>query len=373
MDEPGGNSSQLWTDRDDAVARLAAIVTSSDDAIISKDLAGIIQSWNASAERLFGYTADEAIGRSIRIIVPPDRQTEEDDILSCIRRGERVDHLDTMRVRKDGSLVPISVTISPVRDPTGRIIGASKIARDITERRRAEEAIQRSMAIKDEFLNLVSHELRTPTATILGNLQILVRRGDTLDPDLRNQALADSAAEANRLVGIIENLLALTRIDRETDLRCEPVKLDAVVRSIVHTLGRRHSGWPMKVHAGPIPPVLAEPGLLEMVVENLVSNAVKYSPPGSPVDVLITTEDSWARVTVSDRGIGIPEDEQESIFQKFYRSPSATFSAPGMGLGLAVCRKAIEAQGGRIWASPRTGGGSEFSFTLPLTDVPAGK
>jgi PAS domain S-box-containing protein len=355
----------------EAAARLAAIVTSSDDAIVSKNLDGIIQSWNASAERLFGYTAEEAIGRSIRLIVPPDRQGEEDEILSRIRRGERVDHLDTVRLRKDGTLIPISVTISPISDATGRVIGASKIARDISERRRAEEAIRQSMAVKDEFLNLVSHELRTPTATIVGNLQILLRRGDTLDSALRQQALEDAATEANRLVTIVENLLILTRLHGDVAVETEPLKLDVYVAASVEAALRKHPGRVIHRHEEPVPPVLAEPILLEMVLDNLLSNALKYSAADAPVEIRLSNRDGCALVTVADRGIGVAPEDREAIFESFYRSEAAKVSAGGMGLGLAVCQRAIRGLKGKIWVEPREGGGSEFSFTLPTVLAPA--
>src|SRR5215218_6864901 len=163
---------------DAASYRLAAIVSSSDDAIVSKDLNGIVMSWNAGAERIFGYTAEEIIGKSIRLLIPADRQGEEDLVLAKIRRGERVDHFDTVRQRKDGSLVDISLTVSPVKDRNGRIIGASKIARDISERKQTEELMKQTMLLKDQFLSMVSHELRTPIATVLGNGQLLLRRSD---------------------------------------------------------------------------------------------------------------------------------------------------------------------------------------------------
>src|SRR5918996_6306708 len=176
---------------EDAARRLAAIVDSSDDAIVSKDLNGIIRSWNPAAERIFGYTESEIVGRSIRMIIPEDRQAEEDDVLAKIAKGEHISHFDTVRRRKDGTEIPVSLTVSPIRDDEDRIVGASKIARDISDRRAADDAIRESMAFKDQFLSLVSHELRTPVATIVGNAMLLNSRGEALDEQDRRQSMSD--------------------------------------------------------------------------------------------------------------------------------------------------------------------------------------
>src|SRR6516165_10824273 len=161
--------------REDTESRLAAIVSSSDDAIVSKDLNGTVQTWNLGAERIFGYTAKEIIGKSIRIIIPADRQSEEDFVLSKVRRGLMVDHFETVRQRKDGTLIDVSVTVSPLRNTNGEIIGASKIAREITEQRRLRAAAEEASRLKDEFLTVLSHELRTPLNAVLGYSRMLRR------------------------------------------------------------------------------------------------------------------------------------------------------------------------------------------------------
>jgi PAS domain S-box-containing protein len=350
-----------------AVYRLAAIVSSSDDAIVSKDLNGIVMSWNAGAERIFGYTADEMIGQSIRKIIPDDRQSEEDEVLRKVRIGERVDHFDTVRQRKDGSLVDISLTISPVKDGRGRIIGASKIARDISERKRAEELLQESIRLKDQFLSMVSHELRTPIATVVGNGQLLLRRSELLAEADKKQAMADIVSEAERLQQVIENLLILSRMDAGRELRLEPVHVPMLVEETVKSFERHAVGRPVTVRIDPDVPIAeAEPSLVSHVLENLLSNAVKYSPASSPVTIAVgANADGRPQVSVLDEGMGFAADEAEELFTPFFRTKAAMDKAGGMGIGLAVCRRILEVQGGTIEARSRPEGGAEFRFTLP--------
>jgi PAS domain S-box-containing protein len=352
---------------EEAVYRLAAIVSSSDDGIVSKDLNGIVTSWNAGAERIFGYTSAEMIGQSIRRIIPADRQGEEDEVLARVRAGDRVDHFDTVRQRKDGSLVDISLSVSPVRDRRGRIIGASKVARDISDRKRAEELARESMTLKDQFLSMVSHELRTPISTVLGNGQLLLRLGDKLEESDKRQALLDIVSETERLQRIIENLLVLSRIDAGRELNPEPVSLPHLVQDAAEAFSRRSRGRNAEVRVEPVPPVAsAEPTLVMHVLDNLLGNAAKYSAPDTLIELTIGVDArGWPRVSVLDRGIGFSDGEAGQLFTPFFRSRAATQKAGGMGLGLAVCQRIIEVHGGTIEAQQRPGGGAVFTFTLP--------
>ncbi len=197
-----------------AAALLSSIVDSSEDAIVSKDLNGIITSWNKSAERLFGYSAEEAIGQSITMLIPANRRGEEAEILDRLRRGERVDHFDTIRIRKDRSPVPISLTISPIRDSVGRIIGASKIARDITSRKEMEAALKEADRRKDEFLATLAHELRNPLAPIRNAVQILMAKGPP-DPELQ-WARGVIDRQVQQMARLLDDLLDVSRISRNT-------------------------------------------------------------------------------------------------------------------------------------------------------------
>jgi len=350
--------------------RLSAIVESADDAIVSKDLNGTIQSWNAGAERLFGYGAEEAIGRSIRMIIPSDRQAEEDDILLRIRRGERLDHFETVRQRKDGSLVPISLTISPIKDRSGRVIGASKIARDISKWKEAERALEEALRLKDQFFGLVSHELRTPLSTIYGDSHLLRDRFDRIPDDDRRVLLDDLVSEAERLQRIIENLLLLTRLE-VTPIELEPTLLPALVQRVVRSFQARHPRREITLEAeASAAPVLSNPVYIEMVLENLLSNAAKYSGQETPIAVIVRQAREGAEVLVRDAGMGLTPDDIERLFTPFYRSARARGFTTGVGVGLAVCKRVIEAQGGRIWARPNAGPGAEFGFSLKWAPHP---
>ena len=358
---------------DAAAFRLSAIVESSDDAIVSKDLEGIVHSWNAGAEQLFGYRADEVIGRSIRMIIPADMQNEEDEILSKVRRGDRVDHFDTVRQRKDGSRVPIGLTVSPVRDARGRIVGASKIARDITRRREAEETLRRSMESKDQFLGLVSHELRTPVSTIVGNAQLLQRRIDRLPEAARDQALSDIVTEGDRLHRIIENLLVLTRLEATGESVREPIDPRGLAEEAVAVAHRRAPQRIISLRVeDDAPAAIGDEALATLVLQNLISNADKYSPPEAEIEVVVRRGEHDGPVFhVLDRGQGIDPADVESVFEPFFRSESTKALAPGMGLGLAVCRRIADAQGGAVWVESRPGGGSDFAFSLPAFEAAA--
>src|SRR6185312_14025472 len=224
-------------------ARLAAIIESSEDAIISKTLDGVIQTWNAGAERLFGYRAEEAVGRSITLIVPPERLDEEKEILARLSRGERIDHFETVRMTKDGGRVDISLTVSPIRDAGGRIVGASKVARDVTERRREEEALQaerrKTVEVleeadrrKDDFLALLAHELRNPLAPLRNGLQVMRLASGDAEVVARMRDLMDR--QLTHMVRLVDDLLDISRIGRnKMELRRSRVLLADVVGSAV--------------------------------------------------------------------------------------------------------------------------------------------
>jgi PAS domain S-box-containing protein len=354
---------------EEAAARLAAIVESSDDAIIGKDLNGIITFWNQGAQRMFGFAANEVVGKSIRLLIPDDRQEEEDVVLGKLRRGERVDHYETVRRRKDGTSIDISLTVSPVKDSQGRIIGASKIARDISQRKEAEAAIKKASEVKEQFLGLISHELRGPISTILGNGMLLLKLADKLSDEDRRLALNDVVAGATKLEEDIELLLAFTRLEA-AKVALEPLSLPAVVAKCLESFTERHSHRIFEVTCDPeVPPALGQETLISLVVQNLLANADKYSLPETKIEIAVSVNEmGHPEVHVKDRGIGLDEQDVQEMFTPFYRSIRARRRAGGMGLGLAVCKRALEAQGGTIRATARPDGGSDFSFSLMACD-----
>jgi PAS domain S-box-containing protein len=377
---------------DELQHRLAAIVASSTDAIVSKTLAGVVTSWNVSAERMFGYTAEEMVGQPILRIIPPERHREEDYILARLRAGERVEHFETVRVGKDGRRLDVSLTISPVRDSAGAIVGASKIARDITAQKQAaaererllarEQAAlaeaRRALAVRDEFLGSVSHDLRTPLTSIRGLAQLLARQLGRLDlpqgPRLVEEVTAVERA-ATTMAAMVEELLDLTRLEagQPPELRREAVDLVALAHAAAREHGRAAPRHELRVAAAA--PALVgrwDRGRLERVLGNLLSNAVKYSPDGGTVEVCVRPVDgpdgAWAELAVTDRGVGIPAADLPFIFERFRRGANVTGRVGGAGLGLAGARRIVEHHGGTITAASEEGAGTTVTVRLPLTD-----
>jgi PAS domain S-box-containing protein len=361
---------------------LAAIVESSEDAIVGKDLNSIVTSWNAAAERMFGYSSAEMIGKSIRLIIPNDRQREEDDVLRKIRRGQRIEHHETIRRRKDGTLLPVSLTISPIRDEQGLVIGASKIARDITERMRADEERQRLLEVarsasrlKDEFLATLSHELRTPLSAIVGYIRLM--QSGLLTAERQSQAIDTVGRNATSLTQIVEDVLDVSRIvSGKLRLNVQPVDLSEVVREAVETMqpAADAKGIRVDVIIDPVgTQVSGDPDRLRQVLWNLCSNAVKFTARGGRVQVRLERVNSHVEVTVADTGIGIPADFLPRLFDRFTQADSGVSRLHGgLGLGLAISRHFVELQGGRISAqSPGPGHGSTFRVELPVRSVEA--
>ncbi len=372
---------------DELQARLAAIVASSDDAIVSKDLNGIVQSWNEGAERIFGYTAPEMIGQSINILFPPDRQDEEPKILERLRRGERVDHFETIRVHKSGRLVNVSVTISPVKGASGKIIGASKIARDITVLKRfaaerdqllqAEQAARREAErvsrAKDEFLATLSHELRTPLNAIVG-WSTLLRTGKMDARDLAEglETIERNARTQGRLV---EELLDMSRIiSGKMRLDVQAVNITEVISESIETVRLAAEAKEIRLIRllePDVGPVTGDPNRLRQVIWNLLSNAVKFTPQGGTIQTLLRRVNAHIEFTVIDSGCGIRRELLPNLFARFVQADaSTTRQHGGLGLGLAIVRHLVELHGGTVRASSEgVGRGATFVISLPVSSL----
>ena len=377
-----------WKLADQASRQLAAIVESSDDAIISKDLNGIITSWNRAAERLFGYTAEEAIGKSITLLIPPDRHNEELGILERIRRGERIDHYETVRQRKDGSLLEISLTVSPIRDGFGNIVGASKIAHDITQRKLIEEALRQSeerlrqqaqeleqqLIMSGRLVSLgevtasMAHEFNNPLGIIIGFVEDLMSSIAPTDPNYRSLQIIDE--EARRCSKIVRDLMQIARPTR-TEFCSTSIGdvIDKTLHLVQNRLYKQKVDVEKKIEPN-LPRIEADPQQLEQVLVNLYLNAIDAMPDGGSLLVATKTmkrDDlgSTTLITVSDTGSGIVDADLARIFQPFFTAKKGR----GMGLGLPICERIIKNHGGKIEVESQLGEGTTFKIYIPLQRI----
>jgi PAS domain S-box-containing protein len=348
---------------------LASIVESSDDAIVSKTLDGLITSWNPGAQQLFGYAPKEIIGEPITTIVPPELHEEESGILERLRQGERIDHFETTRITKDGRRIEVSLTVSPVRDEAGVIVGASKIARDITERKRAERMLREADRRKDEFLATLAHELRNPLAPLRHAAELL--RRDRAEQPRSLMACDVIDRQLHQMTRLVEDLLDVSRIVAgRIELDLEPIEMGSLLRTIEGSLRPTFEAQRQQLSLTfPSAPlhVTGDRIRLVQVFSNILQNASKYTPASGIVAVNVQREQSQIVVRVRDDGIGIPPDKLDEVFELFAQvDPSQRRSLGGLGIGLTVAKRLIDLHGGRIEArSAGEGHGSEFIVRLP--------
>jgi PAS domain S-box-containing protein len=357
---------------------LAAIVASSDDAILSKTVDGVVTSWNTGAERLFGYTADEAIGRHINFLIPPDRQAEEDTIIASIIAGDTVRQYETIRVAKDGGEVEISASIFPIRDKSGHIFGAAKVDRDIRGRKRLEieqlqhvRTLERSNKELDDFANIASHDLKEPLRGLFNNATFLLEDyAEKLDAEGKKR-LQRLGYLSQRMEQLVNDLLYFSRLGRQ-DLAIQPTDLNAVIHDIEmmsETLLQESPAMIVIPH--PLPLTCCDKTRITEVFRNLIINAVKYNDsPLKRVEVgyldAVNTESGPERGVfyVKDNGIGIEKEFYDHIFRMFKRLNAEDDDKKGSGVGLTFVRKIIERHGGRIWLESAPGAGAAFYFTI---------
>jgi two-component system, OmpR family, sensor histidine kinase VicK len=362
---------------DAVVVEMAAIVDSSNDAIIGMTLGGLITTWNRGAEHIYGYAANAMVGKNIVLLVPPGRPVEIDIIAGMLASNARTESFETQRLRQDGRLIDVSLTVSPIRDSDGVIVGASSVARDITEHNamRAEltaAELRSVLAVsraKDEMVSLVSHELRTPLASLLGFTELLYSR--EFSEVQRRQYLGVMLREGRRLTDLINDVLHIQRLEAgHQDLNLAPADLEALIQRAVNSAGADVLR-PIQVRtSGRLPLAMIDTDSILQVLANFLTNARKYSPDGG--DILVTTNlvGEMIAIDIQDGGLGLPADELPKLFGTFYRVESGDRRLiKGTGLGLAINRRIVEAQGGEVSVhSDGPGKGSRFQFTVPVAE-----
>ncbi len=349
---------------------LAAVVESSTDAVVGKTLDGIITTWNHGAERMFGYTAEEVIGKSVTLLIPPNHVDEEPAILERLKRGERLEHYETVRQRKDGTRIDVSLAVSPIRDPKGRIVGASKIARDITRHKQTEEALRDSDRRKDEFLATLAHELRNPLAPI--RQAALISQASSASEAQKRWSHEVISRQVRHMALLLDDLLDISRITRGTlALRMQTTDLASIVDAAVETArpaldAKRHT-FTLELPQNRVT-FAADPMRLSQVLANLLTNAAKYTDPDGRIALVARCDDGEIVISVTDNGIGIAPESMGNLFSMFSQVKSSKDrSEGGLGIGLALAKGLVGLHGGRIEArSAGSEHGSEFIVRLPL-------
>jgi len=365
-----------------AAVLLAAVVESSSDAVIGLDLNSVVTRWNAAAERIFGYSAEEMVGRSIRLIIPPDRQGDDEQILATIKRGGFVEHFETERVRKDGGLITVSVTVTPIKDAHGQVVAFSKVARDITEHKRAAQVIrqlntdlerrvvERTAQLQtanrelEAFCYSVSHDLRAPLRSLDGFSQALLEDcSDKLDAQGQDY-LRRVRASSQRMAQLIDDLLNLSRISR-VEMSRELVDLSKMAHEVAEEL--RVTAPQRDAEFVVAEGLVAEtdPRLLRVVLTNLFANAWKFTArqPRARIEFGCSGKNGSKEYFTRDNGAGFDQAYAGKLFGAFQRLHAAS-DFPGTGIGLATVQRIIQRQGGRVWAEGKVDHGATFHFTL---------
>jgi len=352
------------------LAELAAIVESSDDAIISKDLNGHIMSWNQAAARIFGYTQEEIVGKSILTLIPPELHSEETVIIRKIRAGERIEHYETVRLKKNGELVDVSVTISPVRDKSGTIVGASKILRDISGRKRVEASLLQAekIAATGRMAATIAHEVNNPLEAVM-NLIYLAQTNAGSSEEVKGYLRA-AESEVVRVSHIAKQTLGYYR----ENASAMSVSLADLVSDAIRIYEPRCKAARIQLHSDLTPRrrVLVRKGEIMQVISNLLANSIYAMPSGGTLSLSLQDTDSPAGpgviLTVEDSGTGIPAEQLPRIFEAFY----TTRNTIGTGIGLFIAKQFIEGHGGQITAASSTdpaSHGTRMSLFLPAENT----
>lgn len=340
----------------------AAIIDSSDDAIISKSIDGYITSWNKGAQRLYGYTPEEIIGQPVSILMPPEKEDDFPFIMKQLQEGKKVEHYETRRKTKKGHVLDVSITVSPIRDSHGTIIGASKIARDITDKIELEKR-------RDEFISTASHELKTPITSQKAFGELLERLIDKNNDKQYMPYIQKINSQTNKLTKLIEDLLELSRVQAgRLKMESKIFDIDELIREIAentqlttdHKIIRK--GKTSKKIKG-------DRERIGQVLTNYLSNAIKYSPKTKEIIISLTTNADSIIVGVQDFGIGIASEYHSKVFERFFRvTGDDEKTYPGMGIGLHVCKEIITRHNGSVWIESQNKKGTTFYFSLPFVN-----
>jgi PAS domain S-box-containing protein len=361
-----------------ALKQIVVAVENSLDAIISEKLDGTVQSWNAGATKLFGYTAEEMIGKSISLLLPSDKKNESSELLAKVAHGEAVLNYETIRVSKDGTKLNVSISIAPIKEGN-TTTSASLIERDITEynSKKAElnllsKRVLELQSTKNEFVAIAAHQLRAPISTISGFAELFLVEGKDNLTDKQRESIETIQKSSSSMNELVNFLLKITRAESgKASLELSPVNLRELVDTIVEILGSelnpRNQTVEVVQDPNPFPYVFLDKEMIKQVTMNLLSNASRYSPKNSTIKVQMTLEGINIKLSVIDSGIGIPKEAQGKIFDKFFRAENAKMAqTDGTGLGLALTKSLVEVWGGQMGFESEKTKGSTFYFTMPI-------
>lgn len=365
-------AAKIISDITDQKTFYASIINTSDDAICSETLDGIITTWNFGAGKMFGYTAQEVLGKHINTIVPESKVKEEVSIRNKIRGGKRGATFETIRLRKDGTEINVSLTVSPINNQSGKITGASIIAKDISKRIEMEEKhqlytekLEELNKYRDDFIAMASHELNTPLTVIKANLQILE---EIMQEDENVGFIYNSSKQVNKLTDLISHLLDVSKIQTGIlELNHERFDLKILLKDIFKNIQSSNPSYKIMLKKIGEPLIVhADRERIERVLNNLLLNAIKYSPDSKTIIVKPSIQNNYLQVSITDEGIGIPKKDLEKIFERFYRVEGIPSTYSGSGIGLFICYQIIKEHGGEIWAESKLGIGSTFTFRIPV-------
>lgn len=348
------------TGQENVNAQLAAVVQSSQDAILSVSLDGLIVTWNAGAEQMYGYKASQMVGRSIEIIFPTERKGEFRRMLKAIESGQSVYRYTTQRLAKSGDLIDVSVTVSPIRDRHGAVVGASSIAKDISQ----EQNLARR---QQEFVSITSHELRTPLTALTGFLSLAEAEGD---PDRKDKFIERAFLAARRLTTLTEDLLQVARLEEDrVTFQSRVMRPARVVAELVEEVRPMIEGRGLELTYTEVEPkaqIKADKARLLQVVRNLLDNATKYTPSGGKIEVTVKGNGKSVAVSIRDNGVGIDPKNLDRIFEKFFREyHGQSVAAGGAGLGLFITKELVERQGGDLTITGRRNRGTTAIIRFP--------